>query len=101
MTKLRVHELAKKLGVDNKDILSTLAELGIKGKTHSSAIEPEITEKVEKLLKKKPVAAAKTKKAGAKPEKKKSVEEKRPKRKKSGKKPVKATKPGEKDSPGS
>ena len=52
MTKLRVHELAKKLGVDNKDILSTLAELGIKGKTHSSAIEPEITDKVEKLLKK-------------------------------------------------
>ncbi|MFA5845284.1 MAG: translation initiation factor IF-2 [Thermodesulfovibrionales bacterium] len=96
MTKLRVHELAKKLGVDNKDILSTLAELGIKGKTHSSAIEPEITEKVEKLLKKKPVAAAKTKKAGAKLEKKKSVEEKKTEEKKVREKPVKATKPGKK-----
>ncbi len=96
MTKLRVHELAKKLGVDNKDILSMLAELGIKGKTHSSAIEPEITEKVEKLLKKKPVAAAKTKKAGAKPEKKKSVEEKKTEEKKVREKPVKAAKPGKK-----
>ncbi|MBI5203492.1 MAG: translation initiation factor IF-2 [Nitrospirae bacterium] len=96
MTKLRVHELAKKLGVDNKDILSALAELGIKGKTHSSAIEPEITEKVEKLLKKKPVAAAKTKKAGAKPEKKKSVEEKKTEEKRVREKPVKAAKPGKK-----
>ncbi|TAL26990.1 MAG: hypothetical protein EPN94_02210, partial [Nitrospirae bacterium] len=71
MTKLRVHELAKKLGVDNKEMLNALAELGIKGKKHSSAVEPEIAEKAEKLLKKKPAPAAKAKKAEAKPEKKK------------------------------
>lgn len=86
MTKLRVHELAKKLGVDNKEILNALAELGIKGKTHSSAVEPEVAEKVEKLLKKKP--AAKTKKADEKKPEKKTEE------KKAKGKPAKAVKPG-------
>jgi len=40
MSKLRVHELAKKLGVGNKEILKALSDIGIKGKTHSSTVEP-------------------------------------------------------------
>ncbi len=90
MSKLRVHELAKKLGVDNKEILKALSDLGVKGKTHSSTIEAEFAEKIEKLLKKKPATAIKAKKASVKPEKKKPAEEKKPEEKKPKVKPAKA-----------
>jgi len=102
MSKLRVHELAKKLGVDNKEILKALAELGVRGKTHSSAVEPEDAEKVEKLLKKKPAPAVKPKKAAARPEKKKpaegkkTAEEKKPVEKKPKVKPTKPARPAKK-----
>ena len=89
MSKLRVHELAKKLGVDNKEILKALSDLGVKGKTHSSTIEAEAAEKIEKLLKKKTALAVKPKKTVAKPEKKKPSEEKKPEEKKPKVKPVK------------
>ena len=89
MSKLRVHELAKKLGVDNKEILKALSDLGVKGKTHSSTIEAEAAEKIEKLLKKKTAPAIKPKKTAAKPEKKKPAEEKKPEEKKPKVKPVK------------
>jgi len=89
MSKLRVHELAKKLGVGNKEILKALSDIGIKGKTHSSTVEPEVAEKVEKLLKKKAAPAVKPKKAAAKPEKKKPAEGKKPEEKKPKVKPVK------------
>jgi translation initiation factor IF-2 len=56
---MRVHELAKKLGVTSKDILAHLVRLGIKGKTHSSGIDQEISKKIESLLSKKPAAAKK------------------------------------------
>ena len=82
MSKLRVHELAKKLGVDNKEIVKALSDLGVKGKTHTSTIEDEAAEKIEKLLKKKTAPAIKPKKAAAKPEKKKPAEEKKPEEKK-------------------
>ncbi len=90
MSKLRVHELAKKLGVDNKEILKALSDLGVKGKTHSSTVEAEAAEKIEKLLKKKPAPAIKPKKTAAKPEKKKPAEEKKPEEKKLKPKPAKA-----------
>ncbi|MEK7683543.1 MAG: translation initiation factor IF-2 [Nitrospirota bacterium] len=90
MSKLRVHELAKKLGVDNKEILKALSDLGVKGKTHSSTIEAEAAEKIEKLLKKKTAPAVKPKKTVAKPEKKKPAEEKKPEEKKLKLKPAKA-----------
>lgn len=90
MSKLRVHELAKKLGVDNKEILKALSDLGVKDKTHSSTIEAEAAEKIENLLKKKLAPAIKPKKADAKPEKKKPAEEKKPEEKKPKVKPAKA-----------
>lgn len=90
MSKLRVHELAKKLGVDNKEILKVLSDLGVKGKTHSSTVEAEAAEKIEKLLKKKTAPAIKPKKTAAKPEKKKPAEEKKPEEKKLKPKPPKA-----------
>ncbi len=95
MPKLRVHELAKKLDVSTKDVISALSALGIEGKTHSSTLEPEIVEKIEKLIKKK-TAQVKPKKISAKAEKKKPAEEKKAEEKKAKEKPVKAAKPGKK-----
>jgi len=96
MSKLRVHEIAKKLGAGNKEVLKALSDMGIKGKTHSSTVEEDTAEKIEKLLKKKPAAeaAAKPKKPAAKPEKKKPAEEKKPEEKKH--KPVKTARPAKK-----
>lgn len=50
MSKIRVHELAKELGKDNKEILSFLAERGIEVKSHMSSIENEQMEIVKKEL---------------------------------------------------
>ncbi len=53
MSKIRVYELAKKLGVTSKVILIELSKLGIEGRIHSSSIEPETAGKIEsKILKK-------------------------------------------------
>ena len=41
MSNIRVHELAKQLGKDSKDILKVLAEHGIEAKTHMSSITEE------------------------------------------------------------
>ncbi len=61
MENIRVHELAKKLGVDNKDIIAKLNSLGIKGKTHSSSIDDEIANKVSHLFKSKAKPKTETK----------------------------------------
>ncbi len=59
MQKIRIYELAKKLGVANKIILIELSNLGIGGKTHSSNLEPEIAQKIEAVLLKKTGGTAK------------------------------------------
>lgn len=53
MPKIRIYELAKKIGVTNKIILGELSKLGIEGKTHSSSIEREIARTIEDVLLKK------------------------------------------------
>jgi translation initiation factor IF-2 len=53
MQKIRIYELAKRLGIPNKTVLSALTRLGIEGKTHSSSIEPDLAKKVEDALLKK------------------------------------------------
>ncbi len=55
MPNIRIYELAKRIGVTNKIILSELSKLGIEGKTHSSNIELELARKIEDLLLKKAV----------------------------------------------
>jgi translation initiation factor IF-2 len=55
MTKIRVYELAKRLGVTNKIILNKLAKLGIEGKTHFSSIDSDLVRKIEDILLKKSV----------------------------------------------
>ena len=50
MSNIRVHELAKQLGKDSKDILKVLAEHGIEAKTHMSYITEETAVLVKKEL---------------------------------------------------
>lgn len=98
MSKIRIHELAKKLNTTTKEVITALAELGITGKVHSSTVDTEIAEKVEKVLKKKPAAEPKAKKTAVKPEKKKPAEDKKAKETPVIEKPSKAVKPEKKPS---
>ena len=47
MAKIRVYELATKLGLDNKEIVDKLNQAGIEVKNHMSAIEEEVAIKFE------------------------------------------------------
>src|SRR5512142_2790999 len=50
MTVIRVHELAKKMGVESKDLIAVLDKMGIKGKTASSGLDDKETKSlIEKL----------------------------------------------------
>ncbi|NCO67022.1 MAG: translation initiation factor IF-2 [Nitrospirae bacterium CG_4_10_14_0_8_um_filter_41_23] len=59
MSKIRIYELAKKIGVSTKIILSELSKLGIEGKTHTSSIETEVAQKIEDTFRKKDVKPSK------------------------------------------
>ncbi len=48
MSKKRVYELAKELGVDNKELIARLEKMGISVKTHSSTLEDSEVERVKK-----------------------------------------------------
>ena len=43
MAKIRIYELAKKIGKDNNDILKFLGEKGIEGKSHMSGLDEKDT----------------------------------------------------------
>jgi translation initiation factor IF-2 len=50
MTVIRVHELAKKMTVESKDLIAVLEKMGIKGKTPSSGLDEKETKSlIEKL----------------------------------------------------
>jgi translation initiation factor IF-2 len=50
MTVIRVHELAKKMGVESKDLVTVLEKMGIKGKTPTSGLDDKETKSlIEKL----------------------------------------------------
>jgi translation initiation factor IF-2 len=48
MSKKRVYELAKELGIENKELIARLEKLGIAVKSHSSSLEDADVEKVKK-----------------------------------------------------
>ena len=60
MAKVRVYELAQKHGLENKDLIARLEEMGIEVKNHMSSLdeedvaryEDEATPKVEKIVEK-------------------------------------------------
>jgi len=64
VSKVRVHELAKELGVTSKDVLAKLAELGEFVKSASSTVEPPVVRKLKEAMP--AVAPAPAKKAAAK-----------------------------------
>lgn len=63
MTVIRVHELAKKMGVESKDLIVVLQKMGMKGKTASSGLDDKETksliEKLKAIRKEKEKAAVK------------------------------------------
>jgi translation initiation factor IF-2 len=51
MSKIRIYELAKELGVENKVVLSMVARLGITGKSsHSSSLEAEEADQIRREI---------------------------------------------------
>ncbi|MBI5051065.1 MAG: translation initiation factor IF-2 [Nitrospirae bacterium] len=58
MNKIRIYELAKKLHVASKEIISELAKLGVEAKSHSSGIEDNAAKKLTGIFTKKTQAAA-------------------------------------------
>ena len=50
MAKIKIHEIAKKIGLTSKEIIEKANELGINVKSHLSSIEDEQEEKIEKSL---------------------------------------------------
>ena len=63
MAKLRVHELAKELGITSKELMGHLKEAGEFVKSSSSSLEPPVVRQMREMF----AAAPKTKKADAKP----------------------------------
>jgi translation initiation factor IF-2 len=71
MSKVRVYELAKQLGVENKDLLKVIAGLGIEVKNHMSAVDEAAAARIVAAVKPPPPAPKKgeaAKKAAAKDE---------------------------------
>jgi translation initiation factor IF-2 len=48
MSKIRVYELAKELGMDNKELIARLEKFGIAVKAHSSSLEESDVERIRK-----------------------------------------------------
>ena len=48
MGKIKIHEISKKLGVSNKEVLEKAAKLGINATSHLNAIEEDEARKIEK-----------------------------------------------------
>jgi translation initiation factor IF-2 len=61
---MRVYELAKQLGMENRDLIPELKRLGIAVASHSSALEPEAVQKALEKLGSKQKTAAKSETAG-------------------------------------
>ena len=58
MSKVRVHELAKELGVSSKEVLAKLAELGEFVKSASSTVEAPVVRKLKEAMPAAPAAAS-------------------------------------------
>ena len=48
MTKMRVHELAKELGMDNKELMEILQKKNVEVKNHMSTLEDNVTEEIRR-----------------------------------------------------
>jgi translation initiation factor IF-2 len=50
MIKVRVYEVARELGLDNRELVSKIASLGIQVRNHMSALEPAEVERIKRAL---------------------------------------------------
>jgi len=50
MIKVRVYEVARELGLDNRELVSKIASLGIQVRNHMSALEPAEVERIKRSL---------------------------------------------------
>ncbi|MSX46036.1 MAG: translation initiation factor IF-2, partial [Actinobacteria bacterium] len=82
MSKVRVHELAKQLGMESKEVLAKLQEMGEFVRSASSTVEAPVVRKLVEMFpdakpaeEKKPVKKAAAKKAAAKPKGEVSAEQ--------------------------
>jgi len=66
VSKVRVHELAKELGMTSKEVLAKLADLGEYVKSASSTVEAPVIRKLKESLPELPVEAKPAKKTAAK-----------------------------------
>ncbi|MBA4396979.1 MAG: translation initiation factor IF-2 [Syntrophus sp. (in: bacteria)] len=48
MSKKRVYELAKEMGIENKDLIARLDKLGLTGKSHSSSLEDSDVDRLKR-----------------------------------------------------
>ena len=48
MSKIRIYELAKQLGVTNKDLMAKLKSIDIEASSHMGVLEADAVEKVKK-----------------------------------------------------
>jgi len=59
LSKIRIYQLSKELGVENKDIVALLGKFGVEVKSHASSIEDDVALKVKDALRKKSAPAEK------------------------------------------
>lgn len=87
--KVRIYQLARDLGVENRDLLAVLDEIGVEYKSHSSTLDAETAETVRQLVAAapagSPAGAAAAAPAPATPGDKMSAEEKAARLAKGGK----------------
>ena len=77
MTKMRVHELAKELGIENRDLMEQLREKNIDVKSHMSSLEEDVVEAFRKAAARQTAQPSEAK-DGEAPKKKKLVQVFRP-----------------------
>ncbi len=77
MAKIRVHELSKELGKENKEVMAALQKLGVEVKSHMSNIEEEDAGKVRAMFSPKP-ARTKAEHPGPEKEPERKTEPERP-----------------------
>ena len=76
MGKIKIHEIAKEIGLTSKEIIEKAKELGIEAKTHMSGVEEQEAEKIKSAFQKIEKKLESKKEETKKDEKKK--EEKKP-----------------------
>ncbi|HJD46660.1 MAG TPA: translation initiation factor IF-2 [Candidatus Mediterraneibacter norfolkensis] len=81
MTKLRVHELAKELNMDNKELLDILKSKNIDVKSHASTVEETVADEIRRELSGNSASAKSEDAQAEKPAEKQSEKDAAPKKK--------------------